>query len=251
MPVGLASDHGVQKMNGWHRLSYAWRSLRRAPLFSVTVVLALTVGIGSAAAIFAIVNGVLLRPLPYGHADRLVGAWHDMPPISLIHAQQTPGTYRTYKKFSTTLAGIGLYNQGSVNVADPDGRGDPERLSAAYTTVEVFPLLEVSPILGRPFTEAEDAANGPRVAIISEGLWRSHFGGGRDVIGKKLLVFGRSTEIVGVMPSSFRFPSARTQLWLPEQLNPNDQFPGGFSFNGVARLKPRITIEAAQRDLAN
>src|SRR5215211_7440607 len=222
-------------MKAWHRLSYAWRSLRRAPLFSVTVVLALTIGIGSAAAIFAIVNAVLLRPLPYGHADRLVGAWHDLPPISLMHAQQTHGTYRTYKKFSTTITGIGLYNQSSVNVADPDGRGDPERLAAAYTTVDVIPLLEVSPILGRPFTDVEDAPNGPRVAIISEGLWHSHFGGARDVIGKKLLVFGRSTEIVSVMPSSFHFPTAQTQLWLPQQLNPNDQFSGGFSYNGVAR----------------
>src|SRR5215208_6116647 len=86
-------------MNAWHRLSYAWRSLQRAPLFSVTVVLALTIGIGSSAAIFAIVNGVLLRPLPYGHPDRLVGAWHDLAPISLMHAQQTAGTFRTYKQF--------------------------------------------------------------------------------------------------------------------------------------------------------
>ncbi|HEX8941518.1 MAG TPA: ABC transporter permease [Gemmatimonadaceae bacterium] len=237
--------------NTWQRLSYAWRSLRRAPLFSVTVVLALTLGIGSAAAIFAIVNAVLLRPLPYGHPDRLVGAWHDLPPISLMHANQTPGTYRTYKKFATTITGIGLYNDGSVNVADPDGRGDPERMTAAWVTAEVIPLLEVSPILGRTFSEAEDAPKGPNVALISEGQWRSRYGGSRDVIGKKLLVAGRSTEIIGVMPSSFRFPSSKTQLWLPQQLDPNGQYSGGFNHAGVARLKPGVTIAAAQRDFAN
>jgi putative ABC transport system permease protein len=237
--------------NMWQRVSYAWRSLRRAPLFSVTVVLALTLGIGSAAAIFAIINGVLLRPLPYGHPDRLVGTWNDLPPLSLLHAQQTPGMYRTYKKYATTIAGIGLYNDGSVNVSDPDGRGEPERMTMASTTVDVIPLLEVSPILGRTFSEAEDAPKGPNVAIISEGLWRRRFGGARDVIGKKLLISGRSTEIIGVMPSSFRFPSPNTQLWLPEQLDPNAQFPGGFNHNGIARLKPGVTIEAAQRDFAN
>jgi putative ABC transport system permease protein len=238
-------------MNGRHRVAYAWRSLRRAPLFSITVVLALTIGIGSVAAIFAIVNAVLLRPLPYGHADRLVGAWHDMPPISLWHAQQTVGTFRTYKKFAKTVTDIGLYDDGSANVSDPDGRAEPERMSVAWTTRNVIPLLEVSPILGRTFSEAEDAPKGPSVAIISEGLWRSRFGGARDVIGKKLLIFGRSTEIVGVMPSTFRFPSAETRLWMPKQLDPNEPFPGGFNHNAVARLKPGVSIEAAQRDFAS
>jgi predicted permease len=237
--------------NMLQRLSYAWRSLRRAPLFSVTVVLALTLGIGSAAAIFAIVNAVLLRPLPYGHPDRLVGAWHDLPPISLLHANQTAGTYRTYKKFATTIAGIGLYNDGSANVTDPDGRADPERMTTASVTAEVIPLLEVSPILGRTFSDAEDAPKGPNVALISEGLWRSRFGGTRDVIGKRLVVAGRSTEIIGVMPARFRFPSASTQLWLPQQIDPNAQYPGGFNHTGIARLKPGVTIEAAQRDFAN
>jgi putative ABC transport system permease protein len=233
------------------RLSYAWRSLRRAPLFSVTVVLALTLGLGSASAIFAIVNAVLLRPLPYGHPDRLVGTWHDLPPVSLMHAQQTPGTYRTYKKFATTITGIGLYNDGSVNVSDPDGRAAPERISVAWTTVEVLPLLEVSPILGRTFSQAEDAPKGPDVAVISEQLWRNRFGAARDVIGKKLLIAGRPTQIIGVMPAGFRFPSATTQIWLPQQLDPNTQFPGGFSYSGVARLKPGVSVEAAQRDFAN
>ena len=238
-------------MNGLNRLSYAWRSLRRAPLFSITVVLALTVGIGSAAAIFAIVDGVLLRPLAFGRPEQLVGAWHDLPPLSLFHAEQTPGTYLTYKRFAHSLAWIGIYQESSVNIADPNGTGDPERIVGTYTTREVIPLLEVTPLLGRTFTEEEDAPRGPSVAIISEGMWRSRYGGSKNVIGQKLLVFGRSTEIVGVMPERFRFPTRETQIWMPRQLDPSAEFLGGFSFGGVARLKPGITVQAAQRELTN
>jgi predicted permease len=232
-------------------LVYAWRSLRRAPLFSASVILTLTIGIGSAAAIAAVVNAVLIRPLPYGHPDRLVGAWFDMPAMSLTHAQQTPGTYRTFKQFAHTIEGIGLYQDGSLNVSDPDGRGDPERLSSAWTTASTIPLLQVSPILGRTFTEAEDVAKGPLVTLISEGLWKSRYGGDKNVIGKRLTISGRSVEIIGVMPASFRFPNADTKLWMPLQLDPNDPYPGGFSFNAVARLKPGVSIDAAQRDFAN
>ena len=233
------------------RFSHAFRSLTRAPLFSITVILALTIGLGAAAAIFAIVNGVLLRPLPYGHSDRLVGAWFDMPLLSMHHAPQTAGTYFTYKKFAKSFASIGVLQEGSANVSDPDGRAQPERMSVAYASADVIPLLEISPILGRTFTAAEDAPKGPNVAVISEALWRTRFGGTRDVIGKKLLVFGRPTEIIGVMPARFRFPSSNTQMWLPLQLDPNAQFPGGFNYPGVARLQPGVTLEAAQRELAN
>jgi predicted permease len=238
-------------MNGLNRLSYAWRSLRRAPLFSATIVLALTIGIGSTAAIFAIVNGVLLRPLPFGHPEQLVGAWHDMPVLSLDHAEQTAGTYFTYRKLAHTLSAIGVYQSASVSVADPSGRGEPERVRGAFTTREVIPLLEVPPLLGRSFTAAEDTAKGPHVVIISEAMWRSRFGGARDVIGKTLLISGQRTEIIGVMPARFRFPSRNTQLWLPQQLDVSAQFPGGFSFGGVARLKPGVTPQMAQRDLAS
>jgi len=238
-------------MNGLSRLSYAGRSLRRAPLFSITVVLALSIGIGSAAAIFAIVNGVLLRPLAFGHPDQLVGAWHDLPPLSLFHAEQTPGTYLTYKRFAHSFAGIGIYQTSSVSIADPNGNGEPERIGGVYVTHEVIPLLEVSPLLGLTFTEEEDRPQGGNVAVISEGLWRSRYGASKNVIGQKLLVFGRSTEIIGVMPDRFRFPARGTQIWMPRQLDVNAEFLGGFSYGGVARLKPGVTVQAAQREMVN
>src|SRR5262249_42033427 len=163
-----------------------------APVFSAAVVLTLTVGIGSAVAIFTVVNAVLLRPLPYGHPDRLVGAWHDIPLVSMSRAQQTQGTYLTYRRFAKSIEGIALYDAGSANVSAPAGRAEPQRMSVSWATANLFPVLEVSPILGRAYTEAEDAPKGPNVAIISEGLWRSRYAADRGVLGKKLVVAGKT-----------------------------------------------------------
>jgi putative ABC transport system permease protein len=233
-------------------LAHSWRALRRAPVFSSAVVLSLTIGIGAAAAIFAVVNAVLLRPLPYGHADRLVGAWHDMPALSLLHGQQTTSTYFTYRRLAKSVEGIALYDDGSTSVTDPDGHADPERMSVGWSTANLFQILQVSPILGRTYSEAEDAPKlDAKVVVISEPLWKSRFGGTRDVIGKKLQISGRELEIIGVMPGSFRFPHADTKLWMPENADPADPEQGGFNHNAVARLRPGVTVEAAQRDFAS
>lgn len=229
-------------------VAYACRSLTRAPLFSGAVILTLTIGIGAAAAIFAVVNAVLLRPLPYAQPDRLVGAWFDMPAISLTHTQQTAGTYRTFKRFAHTIEGIALYQDGSLNAADPDGRAEPARLNVAWLTANAIPLLGIKASMGRPFTDEEDAPKSPPVAVISERLWRARFAGDKQILGKKLVIGGRLTEIIGIMPADFRFPYPTTEVWLPMQLDPNDPYPGGFNYNSFARLKPGVTVEAARRD---
>ena len=231
-------------------LAYATRSLLRAPLFTVAVILTLTIGIGSAAAIFAVVNAVLLRPLPFEKPDRLVGVWNDMAPISMKHAQQTLGMYLTMKRYARTIEGIAVYQDGSLSVADPDGRGDPARMNVAWMTASAIPLLGVRPVVGRPFDEAEDIPKGPDVAVISERLWHARFAGESNPVGKKIIIGGKLTEIIGVMPERFRFPNARTDIWLPIQLDPNNQFAGGFDYSSFARLKPGVTIDAAERDIA-
>jgi predicted permease len=226
----------------------AWRSLRRAPAFTVTASATLVIGIAAAVAIFALVNGVLLRPLPYGNPDRLVGAWHDLRGISIRKANQTSATYFTYKKLAPSIEGIGIYQSDAVNVSDPRGGAEPQRITSTFISASLIPVLEVSPMLGRNFTEAEDLPKGPNVVIISEGLWRSRFGADRRVIGRTLEVNGRNRTIVGVMPGRFRFPTATAQLWLPLQLDPNDPYPGGFNYDAVARLKPGVSVAGAQRD---
>ena len=229
----------------------AWRSLRRSPAFTVTASLTLIIGIGAAVAIFALVNGVLLRPLPYGDPDRLVVPYHNMSVVGLGKGNQTQGTYFTYKKLARSLEAIGVYQSSAVNVSDPRGGGEPQRMSSAFITQSVIPLLQVPPLIGRNFTEAEDAPKGPNVAIISEGLWRSRFGADRGVLGRTIDLNGRTYEIVGVMPTRFRFPSPETQIWIPTRLDPNDPSPGGFNYDGIARLRKGITIAAANRDLVS
>ena len=238
-------------MKPWSPIAYALRSLRRAPGFSVAVVATLTIGIGSAAAIFAVVDAVLLRPLPYGHPEQLVGAWHDLPPIGLMKANQTTGTYYTYKRLAHTITGIATYNSSSANVSDPDGRAQPDRLPVAWVTANLFPLLEVKPRLGRAFTDAEDVKDGPQVAMISDGLWRTRFGADPNIVGKKIAIFDRPTEIVGVMPAGFTFPSADTKIWVPQRLDPKDPYPGGFNHAAIARLKPGVSVADAERDFAS
>ena len=231
-------------------LRYAWRSLRRTPVFTLTAALTLVIGIGASVAIFAIVNGVLLKPLPYGNPERLVGIWHNFPPLKLDKANQSSGTYFTYKKLARSIESIGVYEDGAVNVAEPGNSSEPQRLTSAWITASLIPTLQVSPLLGRTFTEGEDVPNGPNLAIISEGMWRTRFGSDRGVIGRTLNVNGLSRQIIGVMPERFRFPTADAELWFPLQLDPNAVFAGGFNYNGIARLKPGVTITNAQRDFA-
>ncbi len=229
---------------------HALRSLRRTPAFSITAALTLVIGIAATVAIFTVVNGVLLHPLPYGDPGRLVGAWHDLPPISLMHAQQTAGTYWTYKKLAHTIDGIALHQETAVNVGGPGDGGEPQRISAARVTADLIPLLRVPPRLGRNFTAAEDLPNSPDVVIISDGLWRTRFGADPRIVGRKMNVNGTTREIVGVMPPHFRFPTGDTRLWLPMRLDPNGAFSGGFNFDGIARLKPGVSVADAQRDFA-
>jgi hypothetical protein len=229
----------------------AWRSLRRSPAFTLTASTTLVVGIGSAVAIFALVNGVLLRPLPYGEPDRLVVPYHNMQLVGLSRGNQTAGTYWTYKKLARSLEAIGLSQQSAVNVSDPRGGTEPQRITSARITQSVVTLMKVAPLVGRNFTDAEDLPKGPNVMLISEGLWQSRFGGDRNVIGRTLEVNGTTREIVGVMPKRFRYPSRETQMWMPMQLDPNEQYPGGFNYDGIARLRKGISVADAGRDLAS
>jgi predicted permease len=226
------------------------RSLRRTPAFTITAALTLVVGVAATVSIATVVNGVLLRPLPYGNPDRLVGAWHDMAPINITRANQTWSTYLTYRRHTKTIEDIALYTEGAQNVSEPGGAAEPQRLRAGFITASLVPVLQVPPLLGRSFTDDEDRPKGPAVVMISEGLWRARFGGAPDVVGAKLEVNGSVREIIGVMPARFRFPEAATQLWLPLALDPSAAFPGGFSYNSVARMKPGVTIAEVQRDFA-
>jgi predicted permease len=231
-------------------IRHAWRSLRRTPAFTVTAVLTLTIGIGASVAMFEIVDGILLKPLAYGHSERLVGVWNDMPPVNLHKAQQTLGTYFTFKRLARTIESVGVYQESSVNAAGVGG-AEPQRLTSALVTASMVSTLDVSPLLGRNFSEAEDSPKGPDVVMISEGLWRTWFGADPNILNRTMDVGGRPRQIIGVMPARFRFPTARTQIWQPLQLDPASSFTDGFNYNAIARLRPGVTIDQANRDLVS
>src|SRR5207249_2564204 len=194
-PVGDASPYEEKAaMALFHSFRYAFRSLRRTSAFSVTATLTLAIGIGASSAIFTILNDVLLRQLPYGNPERLVGAWHDLPPLSMTHAQQTSATYFAYSKFAHSIDAIGVYQEGAVNLAAPGGGAEPRRVGAAWVSASLIPLLQVPPRLGRSFSEAEDIPNGPDVAMISEALWRTGFGADPGIIGRTIEVSGRTRQ---------------------------------------------------------
>lgn len=230
---------------------FAIRALRRSPGFSVTAGLTLAIGIAASVAIFAIVDGVLLRPLPYRDPGRLVGAWHDFPPLGMTHGQQSATTFFTYRTQARSIEGIAIYDENAVNVADDGSASPPKRVTSAGVSATLFPVLGVSALRGRVLTDADDQPTSPPVMLISEAMWRSILGGDPEVLGRALDVNGVRRQIVGVMPKEFRFPSAETGVWIPLGLDPVNPPANAFSYNGVARLKPGVTIADAERDFAS
>ena len=154
-------------------LRYALRSLKRTPMFTGAAILTLALGTGSVAAMFAIVYGVLLAPLPYGQPDRLVSVGLQTPELRRI--QQPPGVYFTYKRFARTLSDVSFYRTGNANIWT-DGAGDaPERVTATWVTASTIRMLQVPPLLGRSFMDDEDRPNSRTVIMLSESVWRTRF----------------------------------------------------------------------------
>jgi putative ABC transport system permease protein len=152
--------------------AHSWRSLRRAPVFTTTIIATLTIGIGAATAIFTVVNAVLLRPLPYAKPDRLVRVVHSLPKFG-NHFTMTGGMYFTDNRLAHTLESIAEHIEGTASVTDLDGRAEPERVTTAKTTANLFHTLGVAPLLGRTYSEVEDVPNGPDIVVINEGFWSS------------------------------------------------------------------------------
>lgn len=232
-------------------LRHAMRSLRRAPTFGLAAFGTLAIGIGALTTMFAIVNAVLLRPLPYRDPARLVGAWHDMAAINLPHAPQAVQTYYTYATQTRTIDGIGLYRETAANLSMIGQSADPQRVEVAACTASLFRVLGAMPLRGHLITADEDQPGAAPVAMISEGMWRSQFGSDPDVVGRMIDVNGVSRQIIGVLPRSFEIPTSRIALWIPLNLDPANPPPTAFTYGGIARLKPGVSPSAAERDFAS
>ena len=228
-------------------MRHAARRLVKTPAFSLTAILTLGAAIGANALIFSVVNGVLLKPLPFADPDRLVGVWHVAPGLTPEPFTQSPATYLTYREEGRTFQDIGLWTNTSVSVT---GRGEPEQVEALMVTDGTLPLLGVRPALGRTFTREDDAPGGPDTVVLTHAYWQRAFGADRSTLGRQLTVNGRPHEVIGVLPEDFRFLRTTPALVLPFRFNRAELFVGNFSYRGVARLKPGVTIEGANADMA-
>jgi predicted permease len=229
------------------RLRRIGRRLWRAPLFTFIAVLTLGVGIGANAAIFSVINGVLLKPLPFDEPDRLVGVWHTAPGIGFPVVNLSPSTYLTYRESGRTLEDIGLWDTFGVTVT---GTGEPERVDTLIVTDGMFGVLRIEPQLGRRFTADDDSPRTPERVILTDGYWRRKFSADPSVIGRPLVVDGKPREIIGIMPAGFQFLDRRPDIILPFRLNPAEVRVGNFSFQGIGRLKPGVTLDQANADIA-
>ena len=230
-----------------HRLREMIRRLARTPGFASVAVITIALGIGANTAIFSVINGVLLKPLPYPKPDELVGMWHAAPGINIPELNQSPSNYFTYRDQNRTLVDMGLYNNRSASVT---GLAQPEQVQTIEVTDGTLPILGVPPLLGRWFERKDDLPGSAKTVMLAYGYWQSKFGGERSVLGRRILVDGDAHEVIGVMPHDFRFLDYKFSLLLPMRLDRNKTFLGNFSYRGVARMKPGVTVAQVNADVA-
>ena len=223
---------------------YAWRSLNHQRFGSLLVVGMLALGIGSTVAVFSLVNGLFLRPFPFPDPERLVYVNETAPKWNLEETSVNYVDYAQWRKDQTAFEAIALFDSRSFNIAT-EARSD--RISGAAVTMDFLRVLQLQPIIGRGFTQEEDSPKGALAAMIGEALWHERFGGRADVLGQELKLNSRVFTIVGVLPKSAEFPG-RVRLWVPMQGDPNVNNQS-YSFTGIARMKPGITVAQANADL--
>ena len=224
------------------------RQFGRAPAFTFIALLTLALGIGANTAIFSVINGVLIKALPYPQPESLVGVWHVAPGIASIQGNLncSPTMYFTYREQNQTFQEFGLWSNGGASVT---GNGDPEQLRALFVTYGTLQAVGVQPVLGRWFSEADDTPGTDETVMLTHGYWQRRFGGDNSVIGKTLTVDSKPRSIIGVMPSEFQFLNTTAELILPHRFDRSKLFLGNFSYQAIARLKPGVTLEQANADV--
>jgi putative ABC transport system permease protein len=233
-------------------LRYGLRLLARSPGFTAIALLTLTLGIGATAAIFSVVDAVLLRALPYRDPQRLVSVFEDASAVGFPRNTPAPGNYADIKAQTQIFEDAAANNERIYNLTgEPGGRsGDPENLQGAGVTRNLFAMIGAKPALGRVFLPEEDRPGGPRVVLISHGLWKRRFGGDRALIGRDILLNGEKYTVVGVMPAGFSFPFKDAEIWSPMAFTPERLADRGMRYlNVVARLRPGVTVAKANAAL--
>lgn len=230
-------------------LVYGVRLLRRAPAFTITSILIVALGVGMTTAVFSVLYGVALRPLPYPDPASLVGLWTRHPQFGGQRIVVNGADYRDWRTTNRVFEDIALVRHiANFNLI---GTGDAERLFAARISANLLPVLGVTPAIGRNFTEEEDEIGHDRVVLLSDGLWKRRFGGDAGILGRAINLSGVPHVVVGVMPPDFQYPSREYQLWTPLTVNPRElaRTEPGYNHLAVARLKRGISVGQAQSEM--
>ena len=235
----------------WRVLQHALRALLKTPGFTLTAVATLSVGIGATTAVFSVVNCILIKPLPYPDADLLAGVWNIAPGAPGLASvsgdlRLSPSMFFTFSEHCQVFQSLGVWTPGQATVT---GLAEPERPAAAYVSDGVLQTLETPPALGRWLTADDQAPNGPDRVLLGYGFWQRHFAGDRSVNRHQITVNSRSMEIVGVMPQGFKILDFTPDLIVPLKFNRSTIGLSNFSYQGIARLKPGLTIAQANADI--
>jgi len=228
------------------QLRQVLRSFGRAPVFTAVALVTLAVGIGANTAIFSVVNGILLKPLPYTHPKELVAVWLAAPGLNIKDLNLGPAHYFILREQNRTFQGIGMYMGHTVNIT---GLGEPEQASGLDVTDGLLSVLGATPLLGRSFTQADDQPGSPDTVILSYGYWKSKFGGDRLVVGKEITVDGTPHQVLGVLRQDFHFGGPNLALLLPIKFDRGKTFLLPFNYYAIARLKAGVTVAEANTDV--
>src|SRR5262245_41375152 len=229
-------------------LKYAFRTLCARPAISAVAILALALGIGANSAIFSLVHAVLLRPLPFHDPDRVVMIWHEDKGMNLAKATISVPTFLEYRDHIEGFESVSVATNWSANLT---GAGDPERLAGGRVSGNLFRTLGVKAALGRDFLPEEDAPGAPRVAMISDGLFKRRFGADPSIVGRTLSLNGEAHTVVGVLPQGFQFLQP-VDVYRPTAFTAEESAPTNHGFEylvGVARIKRDVTLAQAKAEL--
>src|SRR5688572_12456351 len=243
---GAPAGQGLRGV--WQDLRYAMRALRRQPTFSLTAILTLALGIGATTAMFSVINGVVIKPLPYPESESVVTVG-----VSAVFGTErnpdfplAPRMFASYAENGRSFQAFGLFNTVEATVT---GMGSPEHTNMLQVTRGVLTTLGVQPVLGRWFSPDDDRPGAPETVLLSHGYWQRRFGGDPGIIGRALSIASRPREVIGVMPAGFSLRGPSADLIVPFRFDP-DQPPAGFCCMGVARLERGATLAQANADVA-
>jgi putative ABC transport system permease protein len=238
---------------GWMRLErfvqdvrYALRQLGRNPGFTAICILTLALGIGATTAIFSVVDSLLLRPLPYPNAPRIVRIWMTFVPRGMMEIPSSEPEFLEYRQ-SQSFAHVAAFSVGTLNLT---GSGDPLHVAASWGSPDFFSVMGTVPLLGRVFTTDEQQQGHAQVVVLSHRLWQNRFGSSREIVGKSILLNGQSCVVVGVMPQTFNFPGNDVDLWLPLPIALASDKVGNHYLDLIADLKPQTTLKQARSEMA-